>query len=91
MLTVSEGLGGGPVYLSASLVKLLRSYILGFIDSLVSVMYNCMRMCVFQSCEVMAAAGVNRPGGPQTTEKSPLILKGNLLFFHHLRRFPSLT
>lgn len=38
-------------------------------------------MCVFQSCEVMAAASVNRPGGPQTIEKSQLILKGNLLFF----------
>lgn len=48
-------------------------------------------MRVFQSCEVMAAASVNRPGGPQTIEKSQLILKGNLLFFHHLHHSPSLT
>lgn len=32
---------------------------------------------VFQSCEVMAAASVNRPGSAQTAEKSQLILKGN--------------
>lgn len=37
----------------------------------------CVCACVFQSCEVMAAASVSRPGGPQTIEKSQLILKGN--------------
>lgn len=36
---------------------------------------------VFQSCEVMAAASVNRPGSAQTTEKSQLILKGNSILF----------
>lgn len=32
---------------------------------------------VLQSCEVMAAASVNRRGSAQTAEKSQLILKGN--------------
>lgn len=36
---------------------------------------------VFQSCEVMAAASVSRPGSAQTTEKSQLILKGNGIIF----------
>lgn len=36
---------------------------------------------VLQSCEVMAAASVSRPGSAQTTEKSQLILKGNRIIF----------
>lgn len=35
---------------------------------------------VFQSCDVMAAASVSRPGGAQATEKSQLILKGNYAY-----------
>lgn len=41
----------------------------------------CNIMCVFQCREVMAAATVNRPGGVQTTEKSRLILKGNIICY----------
>lgn len=40
-----------------------------------------MGVFVLQSCEVMAAASVNRPGSAQTTEKSQLILKGNHIIF----------
>lgn len=38
---------------------------------------NLLVCLCFQSCEVMAAASVSRPGSAQTTEKSQLILKGN--------------
>lgn len=43
-------------------------------------------LCVFQSCEVMATACLNRPGSAETTEKSQLILKGNFydFVFNHL-------
>lgn len=46
---------------------------------------------VFQSCDVMAAASVSRPGGAQTTEKSQLILKGNCFFFPLARSLTKLT
>lgn len=55
---------------------------MSFVDGHVAMLY--VVVFVFQSCEVMAAASVSRPGSAQTTEKSQLILKGNVLYF----RFP---
>lgn len=40
-----------------------------------------------QSCDVMAAASVSRPGGAPTAEKSQLILKGNHFFFFFILSF----
>lgn len=46
----------------------------------------CVSVIVLQSCDVMAAASVSRPGSAQTAEKSQLTLKGNDDFFFVIAR-----